>query len=181
MRRWYAITTKAGPFTPAKGLRDQGIGVYIAKKHAPYRPVHDARRLFVTTTLRLDGYMFVFADADLGELVNVSNTRGVGGLVPPYPALPFPIDDDVIDGLRQAEDEEMHAIRQQAATKGSPFPLGSTVRIMRGKIRDADQAGMHGQVVGYSKGILTLFVGSWTAKVSENDVVAVESNQGGKP
>lgn len=179
MKRWYAITTKAGPFTPARGLREQGIGAYIAKKYSSYRPRPgpDGRRLFAVAGLRLEGYMFVFADAEAGELGPVANTRGVGGLVPPYPAPPCPIDDDVIDGLRAAEDEELDAIRQQAKRKGSPFPLGSTVRVKRGQL-----SGMHGQVAGYSEssGILTLFVGSWVVKAPQSDVEPVVESQGGQ-
>lgn len=174
MRCWYAITTKAGPFTPARGIREQGIPVFIAKKHKPMRPVHDARRLYAVTTLRLDGYIFVHADHELGELSRVANTRGVGSLVPPYPAPPCAIDDDVIDGLRAAEDEELDEIRTRAAHKGSPFPLGSTVRVHRGSV-----SGMHGQVAGYAAGVLTLFVGSWVVKVLEGDVAAVVATQGG--
>lgn len=175
MNRWYALTTKAGPFTPARGLREQRFSVYVAKTFIAFRPPEMARRLYAIARPRFEGYIFVHADPEQGHFGPISNTRGVAGLVPPYPAPPCAIDDSVIEGLRAAEDAELDAIRTRATLK-SQFRLGQTVLVDRGAWK-----GYHGEIVELRDGYMSMFIGASLARrIPEADVTAVKITQGEK-
>jgi len=173
MNQWYAITLKAGPFVPARGLREQGFRIFLPKRFIPYRPPGDARRLLAKPILRFDGYMFVLADYTTGELGPISNTRGVGGFVPQYPAAPYPIPADVIEDLRAAEDEEYLSITERMFLKTSPYPLGSKVRVMRGTEE------VYGHVLAYrpNRAEVQVLVGSAVVFVSVLECQAVEEQK----
>lgn len=175
MLGWYALTTKAGPFTPARGLREQRFTVFVAKTYIAFRPPEMGRRIYAIARPRFEGYIFVQADPAAGHFGPISNTRGVATLVPPYPAAPFVIEESIIEGLRAAEDAELDAIRTRATLK-SQFRLGQTVLIDRGAWK-----GYHGEIVELRNGWLSLFVGAmFVRQIPENDVTAVKITQGEK-
>lgn len=103
MKRWYVVHTKAGAERLAEGnLERQGFRAYLPRAQMRKR---GARGASMVTIPLFPRYLFVQLDLDNAPWRAVHSTIGVNRLVA-FGDRPAPIDDRVIDEIRERERED---------------------------------------------------------------------------
>lgn len=163
MRRWHVAMTKAfygAEDFAAKGLREQKFEVYNPKT---YTRALNGKRLEPVCTLRFSGYVFIRFDADAKEHGPINNTRGIDELLVSVKDVPLPLDDEIIESLRQIEDEEFAEARskKKAEPRGDLRP-GDAVMI---DDPDHPARGQQGQLLAIDKRKASVLIGMCAWKV----------------
>ncbi|WP_298800159.1 transcription termination/antitermination NusG family protein [uncultured Devosia sp.] len=178
-KQWFAGVTKdQQEWVAASNLREQGFAVYLPKIHMRWQ---DGRKIEARSILRFTGYIFVAFDLQRDPFGQISNTRGMDdsdGAALLGGDRPTPIPASIIEGLRQAEDEEM----ARALARKKPKPRADLVpgdQVMIAGDRDNHAFGRKGVYVGSDRGMASVFIGfacwkvpDWTLKKIEQEVKA---------
>ena len=122
---WYAVQTKPRQETTAEhNLERQGYTTYLPRIHLRKR----RRNQWIELTEPLFArYLFIQVDTEQQSLAPVRSTFGVATLVR-FGHLLRPVPDEVIEYLKQAEDQQT----QQREDTAWPFEPGDNVAITEG-------------------------------------------------
>lgn len=124
--RWYVVQCKPQQsFRAEENLKNQGYTclhplVYIER-------IKKGKRCLLQEPL-FPGYLFIHLDSQTTNWSPIRSTRGVGCLVA-FNGRPMPIEDALIDEIRQRMGRTLH---------GEPFRAGDAVRMVSGVLTGLD-------------------------------------------
>jgi transcriptional antiterminator RfaH len=147
MKRWYAVHSKPRQEAVAEQhLQNQGFSTYLPK--ISVRKQRRGRWVKVVEPL-FPRYLFIQCDPDRDNTAPVRSTRGAVGMVRIGSEL-RPVPDEVIDFLKQAEDDDEQA-RQDDSWPHEP---GDRVKVLEGPF--AGLEGVYREPVAENRAILLL-------------------------
>jgi transcription antitermination factor NusG len=175
-KRWFVgMTIDQQEQKAASGLREQGFIVYLPKAFVRYQ---EGRKIEARSHLRFTGYIFISFDPDRDAYGAINNTGGMDGSAGPALIVnradrPVPLDFEIVEQLRQIEDEEY----ARAVARKKPLPrkdllAGDQVQIIGD--RNSPAFGKTGHLLGSHKGLASVLCGMAVWKVPEADLKKVE-------
>lgn len=178
--KWHVVRTKPQQeLLAARGLREQGFVVYLAKK---YSREMFLKKAVAVASLRFETYLFVNFDCGLEMHGPINNTRGVASS-PGSPGLfcdpdgkPEYVPDIVMDGITTLEDEEFSAAGKPASKDvgRSDLKPGDKVRVDQ---RNRMYGGLQGLFVASERGKALVLVGSMGLRLPDVDLTRIEEKK----